>query len=190
MKIYLIRHGETDFNRQKLFYGLTDVPINQTGVEQSLLLRKKLTGLPNNYPIYTSELKRTQQTAELIFPEHRQQAKKFLNEKSFGEWEGKNADTIQLNYPKEWRKWLKSPFENTPPGAENFFDFKERVLGGFQDLLIHEESLVIVAHMGVLRVILHGCFPERIFWNIDLDQGNYTCIRYEKKQLTILKWNQ
>ena len=88
MKIILIRHGETEYNRRHLFYGKTDISLNDTGVQQAYLLNEKLAGMRLEVPIYTSSLKRTIETAELIFPDQKKISLNELDEKDFGLWEG------------------------------------------------------------------------------------------------------
>ena len=123
MKIILIRHGETEYNRRHLFYGKTDISLNDTGVQQAYLLNEKLAGMRLEVPIYTSSLKRTIETAELIFPDQKKISLNELDEKDFGLWEGLSADQINERFPEEWEKWLISPFEVTPINAEKFSDF-------------------------------------------------------------------
>ena len=175
MKIYLIRHGETDYNKQRLFYGMTDISINPQGIDQALLLREKLVALPQQTPIFTSSLKRTVETAKLIFPKHKLTQLSEFNEKSFGLWEGLNADQIQEKFPDEWTAYAV---------------FKQRALSCFEKLLdLQQEAIVIVGHLGVLRVILAEYFPEKSFWEIELDQGNYTRISNENSTFRIEVWN-
>src|SRR5438067_290078 len=64
MKIYVVRHGQTDLNKNKVFSGRADVPLNQQGIEESKLLADNLP--PGIDKIYCSPLLRTQQTAEII----------------------------------------------------------------------------------------------------------------------------
>lgn len=64
-KWYLIRHGETDFNKKRFFYGKADVSINETGKEQAALLHQLMKGKSISR-VYTSQLKRTQETAAII----------------------------------------------------------------------------------------------------------------------------
>ncbi|MBO1307988.1 histidine phosphatase family protein [Enterococcus sp. 669A] len=176
MKIYFIRHGETDYNNRGLFYGSTDVSLNQTGINQALALHKKLAFLSADIPVYTSELVRTKETAQLIFPAQEKTALAGFNEKSFGLWEGMDANQIEARYPVEWQSWLDDPFEITPPEAEPFFDFRLRVLTEFEKLLRKRQDFVIVSHLGVLRVILQACNPGKTFWEVDVPQGEYQVI--------------
>lgn len=174
MKLYLIRHGETDYNRQKLFYGKTDVSINKKGMKQAYLLKEKLVDLESATPVYTSSLKRTIETAELIFPNHPKFHLPELDEKDFGLWEGLTADQINQRYPVEWQRWLASPFEFTPTNAESFHDFETRILRCFKTLLQQNQDMVLVGHLGGIRTIQKFCFPKDNFWDIPLDQDSYT----------------
>jgi alpha-ribazole phosphatase len=98
MKIILIRHGETEYNRRHLFYGKTDISLNDTGVQQAYFLNEKLAGMRLEVPIYTSSLKRTIKTAELIFPDQKKISLNELDEKDFGLWEGLSADQINERF--------------------------------------------------------------------------------------------
>ncbi|SET49173.1 alpha-ribazole phosphatase [Enterococcus malodoratus] len=189
MKIYLIRHGETEFNRRHLFYGTTDVSLNETGIQQAYLLREKFKKLALQAPVYTSELKRAIETAEYIFPTQTSISLEELNEKNFGLWEGLSADQINEKFPEEWERWLESPFEITPTNAEKYTDFQNRIWSCFKKLLRKNQDFVIVGHLGVLRVILKSCFPEFDFWNIVVEQGNYTMMEAEKDIFKIIAWN-
>lgn len=180
MNLYLIRHGETDYNKRKLFYGATDVPLNQTGVSQALALQEKLAWLPADLPVFTSKLQRAVQTAELVFPVQKKTELSCFNEKDFGCWEGLTADEIGEKYPDEWRSWLDDPLGVTPPAAEPFAHFRQRVLKGFDQLLQDNQDAALVAHGGVLRVIIQFCVPEKDFWTIDITQGNYTVIQFQQ----------
>ncbi|MDH6363365.1 alpha-ribazole phosphatase [Enterococcus sp. PF1-24] len=188
MKIYLIRHGETEYNRQHLFYGVSDVALNQRGIEQSLLLKEKLQQLTVETPIYTSELLRTKQTADLIFPQNQHFPLAAFNEKDFGLWEGKNADEIEALYPVEWKNWLAEPFTYTSSQAESFQAFQKRVLVGWQQVLKAEKTCVLVIHMGVIRVIIKHCFPKLNFWDIQLEQGDYGCLEWRDGVVEMVKW--
>ncbi|MBX8937362.1 histidine phosphatase family protein [Enterococcus gilvus] len=189
MKIYLIRHGETEYNRRHLFYGKTDVSLNQTGIEQAYLLAEKFERLNIDAIVYTSSLQRTIETAKRIFPNQTTISLEALDEKDFGAWEGMTADQINSDFPVEWEQWLLSPFEYTPKNAERFSDFQYRILHCFEKLLQKKEDFVIVGHLGGLRTILKKCFPELDFWGIVLEQGNYTIIEAENSMFKIIEWN-
>lgn len=190
MKLYLIRHGETEYNRRHLYYGKTDVSLNKKGIQQSFLLREKLVRVSLNVPVYTSSLKRTIETAKVIFPRQRKISMRELDEKDFGLWEGLNANQINQKFPDEWNKWLESPFEITPPNAENFSNFQNRILKCLKKILREQQDFVLVGHLGVLRIIIRSFFPEYAFWEITLDQGNYTLLEIKGASAGILLWNK
>lgn len=171
-KWYLIRHGETDFNKKRFFYGKADVSINETGKEQAALLHQLMKGKSISR-VYTSQLKRTQETAAIIFPDQNPTAYKALNERDFGLWEGRTANEIQAAFPLVWEEWLESPFEVTPSKAEPFEKFKERVWSIVQDIRERADpEIVIVGHLGVLRLIYQFLVNmEADFWSIDIPQG-------------------
>ncbi|MCK3942562.1 histidine phosphatase family protein [Streptococcus suis] len=182
MKIYLMRHGETDLNKKRCFYGNLDVSINQRGREQALVLHTLMHDIPVD-KVYVSSLRRSQETAQLVFPVSIPIPLKNLDEKGFGLWEGLTADQIQEQFPLEWEAWLAEPFTYKPPEAEAFEEFQDRVWNEV-DRLVNEHprhSLALVAHLGVLRLIYQRLVdPSALFWDIDFPQGTVTVV--EKKE--------
>ena len=170
---YLMRHGETDLNKKNCFYGSEDVSINEIGVRQAQNLHDIMSGKTVT-AVYTSELKRSKETAEIVFFEKQLEALSGFNERSFGSWEGMNADEIQAVFPTEWERWLESPFKYTPNGAEEFSLFQSRVWGVTRDLLKENENsnIAIVAHLGVLRLIYQYIVDSLAdFWEIVVPKG-------------------
>ncbi|MBS4749693.1 histidine phosphatase family protein [Granulicatella sp. zg-ZJ] len=177
MKVYMMRHGETDYNKARCFYGSADVSINDTGKQQAHRIKDIMADYPVD-KIYISTLKRTYETASIIFENQVFDTVKGFDEKGFGQWEGLNADQIQATYPEEWQAWLEAPFEVTPPLAEPFTQFQHRVWEAFDRILkAHQnDSIAIVAHLGVLRLLYQSVIDkDAVFWNIDFPQGTVTC---------------
>ena len=145
---------------------------------------------PTVTEIYTSCLKRTQETAQLAFPERKVQPIADFDERGFGQWEGLTADEIEAAFPEVWQAWLEAPFEVTPPEAEVFSDFQTRVWTATDRLLdTTDESIALVAHLGVLRLIYqHLVDREAVFWNIDVPQGRVLLLeeRDQTWQVTLL----
>ena len=161
-KCYLIRHGETDFNKKRFFYGKADVSINETGKEQASRIHQLMKGRAISR-IYTSQLKRTQETAAIIFPDQIPTAYKALNERDFGLWEGRTANEIQTAFPLVWEEWLESPFQK----------FKDRVHSVVKEIRESADAeIAIVGHLGVLRLIYQYLVDgDADFWSIDIPQG-------------------
>lgn len=179
MKLYVARHGQTDYNRQKKFYGAADVSLNETGLADANRLAVKCQGLPLDL-IAISDLKRARQTARLIIKQHpnsRIQQFAQLEELHFGAWEGLNADEIQQKYPLDWQRWLEDPFGVPPTNGENFQDFRARVLSALEKILVGSapnDEVLVIAHLGVLRVINQFFFPETAFWQPKFVAGTYS----------------
>lgn len=193
MKIYMMRHGETDLNKKRCFYGSQDVSINQKGVEQALLLHDAMADI-SIARVYTSSLKRTIETAKLIFEDHNLiELCSSLDEKDFGQWEGLDANAIQKQFPKQWQEWLDQPFDVTPPGAESFSHFKERVSlavkSYFGQYHHNDTAIAIVGHLGVLRLIFQILVaPDANFWDIDFPQGEVILLEGNASSNPIFRW--
>lgn len=183
MSLYLIRHGETDYNHRRCFYGSLDASINAKGHKQAQAIATVMAHYPVS-TIYTSTLKRTKETAQLVFPnqDYRFCSLSGFNEKGFGAWEGLTADEIETAFPNEWDAWLKDPFGVTPPEAEPFGRFQERVKKTLAQLLQsknRDSPVAIVAHLGVLRLIYQELVnPDAVFWDIDFPQGTVTHLMF------------
>lgn len=189
MKIIFIRHGQTDYNLKKYFYGSTDISINGTGKIQSNMIRGKVEKYHID-KIYTSELSRTIETAKIVFPNGYFNKKNFLNEWGFGLWEGMTANQIQKQFPNEWELWLEKPFDYSPPGAIPFREYEKKIVLEFEQLIASAEDIVIVAHLGTIRVLLNYIFPKIHFWEIQLEQENITVINYKEGKYYKEKWNE
>lgn len=185
MKLYVARHGQTDYNQQKKFYGSSDVPLNANGRKDAAKLADKFEALPLEL-IVTSDLKRARQTARTIIathPESDSQLSSKLEESHFGAWEGLNADEIQATFPEDWQNWLDDPFHVSPTNGENFQDFNTRVLAGLKNILSDAASndhVLLVAHLGVLRVINQSFFPESNFWEQKFLAGTYSVYQLDE----------
>lgn len=149
---YLIRHGQPQQHRDKIFLGQTDVPLSDTGIKQAEELRAKLPdGIGR---IYSSDLKRAKQTAQIISGEVTEV--KGFREMNLGSWDGRYIEDIKREYPKLYEKRGKTLFSfKTGNKAENFYDLQYRTVKALTDILKKDDSrdIFIVAHSGVIRCI-------------------------------------
>ena len=160
MRIFLIRHGETDVNASKKFQGITDEPLNEAGIRQSRLLAKKLSKEKID-AVYSSALARACQTAEEIAKLHGLKVikRQELNEVDYGEWEGKSPQEIEKIWPgkfMEREKDLRSKYKFRPPGGETYGEMEQRVRPFFEELVKNHQgqTVVIVSHGAVKRSLL------------------------------------
>jgi len=154
--LILIRHGETDWNRELRFQGHIDVPLNDTGHEQARRLGLRLAGETVHH-IACSDLLRTQQTAapaaqQLGLPVRTTIE---LREQSFGVGEGLRAEEIQARHPRAWEDWLAFQADRALPGGESTREFHARVMAALGGIAEQHAGRVVlvVTHGGVLDMV-------------------------------------
>ena len=177
-KIFIIRHGQTSGNSALKYFGITDVELNEEGINQAGLISKRLEK-ENIYRIYSSSLKRAFKTAEIIANPHRisVELKEDLGEINFGNWEGLGFQEIQKSYPQEFSEWQNNLMGFTMPQGESILGLKKRVETAFSEILNSavENNVVIVTHGGPIRIILSKILSpsalETVFWKIRQDNA-------------------
>lgn len=155
-ELILVRHGETDWNRELRFQGHVDVGLNEIGLEQARRVAGRLSGECVQH-VYVSDLLRAQQTADPIAA-HLGAAKSTdagLREQSFGAVDGMRVADIKEQHPQAWEQWLCFHEDYCMPGGETTREFHARVMGAVQRIVQahHGATLVIVTHGGVLDMI-------------------------------------
>ena len=162
MLIYLIRHGETVWNAEKRYQGSQDIELSREGMAR--LQPADFT--PER--VYVTKMRRTRQTAELLFPGVPQVPVEGLEEMCFGVFEGRNY--IEMAQDPQYRAWVDGDCMGTPPGGESREGFTERVCHAMSRLIDQamergEERLVIVAHGGTQMAALERFGrPERRYY--------------------------
>jgi len=135
MRIFLIRHGQPEQHSGKVFLGQVDVPLSETGRLEAAGAADKLLAYgacPKR--IYTSDLSRAKETADIIAerlgglpvaPD------KLLREMAMGTWDGELIEDIKAKFPEEYAKRGDDLRNYRIPGGENFYDLKGRVTREF-----------------------------------------------------------
>lgn len=155
--IVFVRHGETDWNREKRLQGSTGAPINDAGREQAKGLARLLWEVPLQ-AIYSSELPRALETASYVAGPHglHVHTDSRLNEIHHGEWEGKfEAD---LPDPDRYLRWRQDPSSVDLPGIEPLQSVHDRAVAAMKEILArhHEEQkglVAVVSHQIVLALL-------------------------------------
>ena len=164
MLFYLVRHGQTDWNRAGKIQGTTDIPLNETGRQQAEQLAgvlKERSGYPAGTrvdAVYTSPLARAFQTAEILAGKEKLPLRRLteLRERDFGCWEGKNWQQVEAEYPDEFHLWREQPMVGIPSGGESRKSCELRSERAIRQIL--EETAgdaVIVAHGGILVFLMN-----------------------------------
>ncbi len=153
-KLILIRHGETEYSIERRYCGFTDVPLNQNGRLQSVSLRSKLSEFQIDL-IYSSDLKRAYQTAEIVFPEKDIIQDLDLREVNFGLWEGLTHKEIVARYDKLYSQWLKEITMFPTPQGESLIELNLRVMQAFNNIINKHtgRTIAIIGHGGPFSII-------------------------------------
>ena len=147
-RLTLIRHGLTEGNVRRWYYGALDLPLCEAG--QAAVQEAAAGGLYPPYSgerILTSGMLRTEQTLRLIYGEAPHEIWPELREISFGIFEGKSYD--ELKGLAEYEAWLAGDwFRNVPPGGESFAQAEARILSALSRMRAQDEDLLAVVHGG------------------------------------------
>ncbi len=149
-EILLLRHGRTPGNETHRYNGVTDEPLSDAG---RAALADKRFAFPAPEVVYVTRLRRTRETAAILFPRARQITVPGLREMDFGDFEGRNF--AEMEHDKAYRAWVDSGCLSPIPNGESRALFLERISRTFRALLAadHSERLTIVAHGGTLMAV-------------------------------------
>ena len=195
LELLLIRHGETDWNRELRFQGQVDVPLNATGHEQALRLGVRLASEAVDR-LYSSDLVRTVQTASpaaerLALPGMPDRA---LREQAFGVIDGMSVPDIQRDHPDIWARWLDFDPDYAPPGGESQREFHDRVMGAMARLAHAHggERLVIVTHGGVLDILYRVATGLALGGprQCDIPNAGINRLRTDGRRVDIVSWGE
>lgn len=193
LKLYIVRHGETEWNVIKRFQGQLNTPLTEKGIKKLKETGKKLENVLFD-EVYTSELGRTVASAEIILNENRgyrnkkRELKKLaeLNEVYFGVWQGLTYEEVLLKYPEEGNNYFYDVknYKAENVEAENLKDALERFLKGINKILESHKSgnILVVTHGTVFEMFMNYVANDSIF---DIDErtlmgnGDYKVFSYK-----------
>lgn len=181
-KLYIIRHGETDWNREHRTQGCgNDLPLNQKGIEQAIKLAKRFESIPVD-EIYSSDLKRALQTAQELSRTTSAGITtcETLREMNFGCWEGLTFNEISSRYNSIYEIWRDRPSEAVIPRAERLIDIQKRALPTIHEILLRHggKNIVIVTHGITAKVLIASM--------LGIDISMYNRIRLDNTSISIL----
>ncbi|PMQ02029.1 MAG: phosphoglycerate mutase [Dictyoglomus sp. NZ13-RE01] len=157
MEIFLIRHGETDWNREGRYQGRTDVPLNERGKRQAQVLAEFLYQEGISL-IFSSSLKRAIETAKPLAEKLNLDIKIRDNwiEYDFGEWEGLTIGEVISKYPEISKTWVYNTEKAKIPGGEDFLSAYQRIEKEKEFLLSNfsNEKIAIFTHGAIIRIAI------------------------------------
>ena len=191
MRLFAVRHGATEYSRDRRFTGSRDVPLTTDGRLQAEAVAQALAGHPVA-AVYTSPLERARVCADLIAKPHRLEPRvePDLREMSFGAWEGMGRAEVP---PRDAEVWRLSPQLITPPGGESLDAVAARVRATVDRLIAAHagQTAIVVTHAVVVRLIVLaalGLGPERL-WSVDASPAGITEVEYVGDWATVHRMN-
>jgi broad specificity phosphatase PhoE len=196
-RIFLIRHGETEFNRLGVFRGRFEVPLNDRGRKQAGEIGEALKGQGVEV-LYAGPLGRTVETAAIVA---RTLGIKYVVDEAFnniclGKWQGVPKEQVMRDYPDLWKRWSTAPERLLLPGGETVEDVKRRafarvleIVGG--DSALFGRAVGIVTHRSVMKGLAAAFLrvPPPYFWKFYIDNAAYSVFEHDSSGFTLMSWN-
>ena len=193
--IYLVRHGQTAWNKEEIFRGRTDIPLDETGLKQAELAGEYFKAMVIQ-GVYSSPLLRAWQTAEPIalFQNLKAQPTEGIIDMSFGNWEGHALQEIERIDPETYRQWREEPHLAKLPGGESLDDVRFRAMAALEWVIKKhpEGSVVLISHRVVNKVLICGILgiDNSHFWQIAQDTAAINLIQYKRGRYVLSSMNE
>ena len=157
--ILLIRHGETDWNRERVFRGVFDIPLNGNGRDQARLAAEALRS-DKIAAAFSSPLSRAVETANIILEPHGINATlhQGLLDFDYGDWTGKRESDVAKRWPKEHALWNSRPHSLRVPGGDTLQDVFDRTYGAMEEIAKEHNGQIVAlfAHRVVNKLLVLG----------------------------------
>ena len=194
VKLFIIRHAESEWNPIGRYQGLLDPGLSERGLKQAELLGIALEKEKIDV-IYSSPLRRTYQTAQEIAKRH---GLEFVEDKRIieidhGVWSGMLVEEVKERFPEDFRRWLEEPHRVKFEGGESLEDVFKRVKD-FVEFLREKhwgQTVAIVSHTVPIRAMLCALLNIDLskFWAFGCDNASYSLVHMEEKRNVIVKLN-
>ena len=162
-KVLFIRHGQTDFNRERRLQGALPIPLNEYGRSQSRSLAEYLKAVPID-AIFSSPRSRALETAQIIGDVLRQTIRQDerLAEIAFGDFEGHTFAEVEARFPLAYRKWESGFRPYRVPGGESRIDVQRRMQAAWDDITSKGDlkTVAIVGHSSAMMILLASMFAQ------------------------------
>lgn len=192
-QVLLIRHGETQWNRDQRIQGHLDVGLSERGLEQArqlaVVLRRERIDV-----IYSSDLQRARITAEFLSGGEREIiVDPRIREANMGRFQGLTSDEIRATYPEAFQAWREDSVRNRPLGGESLEDLQARCLEALSEILPRHpgQTVAVVAHGGPVRVM--GCglldLPLALYPKLRVENTSVGRVLFHHRGFILAGWN-
>lgn len=218
-QLILLRHGQSTWNKKNLFTGWVDVTLSKEGILEARKVKQQLLNIPINV-VFTSKLIRSIQTALIVLEDreksplfiHKENPKiikwtsfqnkeeeedvipvfssEALNERMYGDLQGKNKKQIEQQFGKEQLQLWRRSYKTKPPGGESLFDTAQRTLPFFNEHIIPEcqkgHNVLVSAHGNSLRSILMelDALSEEEIVSLNIATGEPIVYHFDNQKFT------
>jgi len=193
--IYLVRHGQTAWNKEEIFRGRTDVPLDETGLREAQLAAEYFRG-KEIHAIYSSPLLRASQTAQKVAEICRLDVTPLqgIIDMSFGEWEGRSLQEVREKDQERYRQWRGEPHRVKIPGGETLEEVRVRSMATLEAMIESHsgKTLVLVSHRVINKVILCGILglDNSHFWQIGQNTTAINLIQHKNGKYILSLLNE
>ncbi|MFH1478464.1 MAG: histidine phosphatase family protein [Candidatus Omnitrophota bacterium] len=190
-RLILIRHGQTEWSVDRRYCGISDIDLNDSGRVQADRVSHRLKE-ERIQKVYSSASKRALNFAKIAFKDISIEKLSNLREINFGIFEGLKHEDIIKKHPDIYSAWLNDPFQTTIPKGDNLGDFEERIKETLVEIisLNRDNTVGIVTHGGVIRMILKDLLHEKSIWSIKLPHlASITIVEYKDNKGEVLLFN-
>jgi broad specificity phosphatase PhoE len=194
-RIFLVRHGETDGNKKKIYRGHWDLPLNQNGKAQVEKAGEALQAVVLS-AIYVSPLLRARQTAEAVASRQNVQLvdEEALIDIDYGDWTEMPDAEIAQKFPDLYRQWKQSPESVLFPDGEGLYDVRKRAQPMVTVLAERhpDQSIALVSHRVPIKVILCAALglDDSAFWRIQVDTASISALDCNNGVFTLIFSNE
>jgi len=193
---YLVRHGNTAWNRETRFRGQTDVPLDESGLAQARATARSLADV-GLVAVFASPLKRAFNTAEMIAQEAGLTARPLpdLLDVNYGVWQGMTPREVEETYPELFARYQTAPHLVQFPEGESLDIARNRYLRAVLSTaeMYPDQSVCLAAHQAVNKVLLAAVLGlgNDAFWRITQDTCCINVFRYDPStyQFTVDRLN-
>ncbi|MCX7965333.1 MAG: histidine phosphatase family protein [Syntrophorhabdaceae bacterium] len=193
-RIYILRHGETHWNKEEIFRGRNDMPLNQIGIKQAELaaIYFKDRGIER---IFSSPLLRALQTAKAVGIQINRGIETIeeFTDINFGIWEGLTLKEVENNYPEDFSIWVKSPEKLSIKGGETLEMVRERIAKGLEKIFSEkDDNILIVTHRAICKIMVLFLLDmgNEFFWAMKFDPASITLLEKTNNRFSLIFSNE
>ncbi len=195
VRILLIRHGQTAWNRENRFRGRADPPLDETGLAQAEATARYVAARWPLRAVYTSPIGRARQTAQAV-ARHQGLSVQVLEgmaDIDYGQFQGLLPGEAEARYPELYRAWYVAPHTVHFPGGESLDQLQRRAMAALRQVIAAhpDEQIALVGHTVINRVILCGVlgFGLEGFWQLGQDTCALNLIEWDGQRFKLAMMN-